>query len=357
MPSVTTSMRVLAPLSRPSARASRCARRQAPIGLRHARGGGSRSYAARLQHQDLATPRQPSSIKANGTRVVLPAPGGADTADGTRQAPAQVVQDGVDRQRVANFMAEDDTFVAATSVEQERAAHQPPILRRAAPEHLCARARSCIVAVSASPTFAKSPIMPLTRFEITSRAPYAGADASVRGAYEQVDGTAHFAVDQNPAKALICDLKLAPRNAAGLSSSRPISPSCCQWTPPGERPLHRRAAQPRPARRRPDELRAARCPVGPQAHPGDGFLFARGYTVASIGWHGTSIRAPSCWVSQRRGHAGRQAHRRRDDGRDAAERARDDAPARRPHPPAAPAAPASSPARPLVRDWEERRDR
>jgi len=25
-------------------------------------------------------------------------------------------------------------------------------------------------------------------------------------------------------------------------------------------------------------------PVGPQAHPGDGFLFARGYTVVSVGW-------------------------------------------------------------------------
>src|SRR6185295_4542858 len=25
-------------------------------------------------------------------------------------------------------------------------------------------------------------------------------------------------------------------------------------------------------------------PVGPQAHPGDGFLFERGFTVASIGW-------------------------------------------------------------------------
>ena len=60
--------------------------------------------------------------------------------------------------------------------------------------------------------------MPLTRFEITSRAPYAeGRQFGPVGAYEQVDGTAHFAVDPNhPANARICDLKLAPRNAVGL---------------------------------------------------------------------------------------------------------------------------------------------
>ena len=60
--------------------------------------------------------------------------------------------------------------------------------------------------------------MPLTRFEITSRVPYAGGRRfGAAGAYEQVDGAAHFAVDPNhPANALICDLKLAPRNGAGL---------------------------------------------------------------------------------------------------------------------------------------------
>ena len=40
--------------------------------------------------------------------------------------------------------------------------------------------------------------MPLTRFEIMSRAPYAeGRRFGTVGAYEQVDGTAHFAVDPN----------------------------------------------------------------------------------------------------------------------------------------------------------------
>ena len=75
--------------------------------------------------------------------------------------------------------------------------------------------------------------MPLTRFEITSRVPYAGDRRfGAVGAYEQVDGTAHFAVDPiHPANARICDLKLAPRNGPGWSSSRPIYPSCCRWMP------------------------------------------------------------------------------------------------------------------------------
>src|SRR5262245_6599550 len=60
--------------------------------------------------------------------------------------------------------------------------------------------------------------MPLTGFEVTSRAPYAeGRRFGAVGTYQQVDGTAHFAVDpDHPANARICDLKLAPRNAAGL---------------------------------------------------------------------------------------------------------------------------------------------
>jgi hypothetical protein len=38
--------------------------------------------------------------------------------------------------------------------------------------------------------------MPLTRFEIMSRAPYVqGRRFGTVGAYEQVDGRAHFAVD------------------------------------------------------------------------------------------------------------------------------------------------------------------
>ena len=43
----------------------------------HARGGGAGGEAARLQHQDVPSSRQGASSSASGTRVVLPAPGGA----------------------------------------------------------------------------------------------------------------------------------------------------------------------------------------------------------------------------------------------------------------------------------------
>ena len=107
---------------------------------------------------------------------------------------------------------------------------------------------------------------------------------------------------------------------------------------PGERPLHRRTAEPRPPpRRRHDELRAARCtrgtagasgrrlPVRPRLH-GSLHRLAMG-----------RLPEPGAAVPRRAfGHGGRQADRRGDDGRDPTERARDDAPPRRPHPPTAP---------------------
>jgi Alpha/beta hydrolase domain len=130
--------------------------------------------------------------------------------------------------------------------------------------------------------------MPLTRFEITSRVPYAGERRfGAVGAYEQVDGTAHFAVDPiHPANARICDLKLAPRNAAGLvefatdlSVALPVDPRQANGGCIVELPNRGRRRVVAMMNCAPSDA-----PVGPQAHPGDGFLFARGYTVASIGW-------------------------------------------------------------------------
>jgi alpha/beta hydrolase family protein len=130
--------------------------------------------------------------------------------------------------------------------------------------------------------------MPLMRFEITSRVPYAEARRfGAVGAYEQLDGTAHFAVDPGqPANACICDLKLAPRNAAGLveftadlSLLQPLDISRANGRCIVELPNR--------GRRRVVAMMNCAPPdaaVGPQAHPGDGFLFARGYSVASIGW-------------------------------------------------------------------------
>ena len=130
--------------------------------------------------------------------------------------------------------------------------------------------------------------MPLTRFEITSRVPYAGGRRfGAAGAYEQVDGAAHFAVDPNhPANALICDLKLAPRNGAGLVE---FAADFSVVLPVDARLANGRCIVELPNRGRRRVVAMMNCappdaPVGPQAHPGDGFLFARGYTVVSVGW-------------------------------------------------------------------------
>jgi hypothetical protein len=130
--------------------------------------------------------------------------------------------------------------------------------------------------------------MPLTRFEIASRVPYAGGQPfGTVGAYEQVDGTARFAVDpEHPANARICDLKLAPRNAAGLAE---FTADFSVVLPVDAAQANGRCIVELPNRGRRRVVALMNCappnaPVGPQAHPGDGFLFARGYTVASIGW-------------------------------------------------------------------------
>src|SRR5262245_3135105 len=130
--------------------------------------------------------------------------------------------------------------------------------------------------------------MSLKKFEIASRVRYArGRQFGAVGAYEQVDGTAHFAVDpDHAANALICDLKLVPRNAAGLveftadfSIVLPLDPARANGRCIVELPNRGRRRVVALMNRAPPDA-----PVGPQAHPGDGFLFARGYAVASIGW-------------------------------------------------------------------------
>jgi hypothetical protein len=99
--------------------------------------------------------------------------------------------------------------------------------------------------------------------------------------------TAHFAVDPiHPANARICDLKLAPRNAAGLVE---FTTDLSVVLPVDARQANGRCIVELPNRGRRRVVAMMNCtlpdaPVGPQAHPGDGFLFVRGYTVASIGW-------------------------------------------------------------------------
>ena len=93
-PSVTTSMRVL----RRDLRAEAHAQADGVAGalaqrLRHAVGGGARRDPARLEHEDLAAWPRARSASTSGTRVVLPAPGGA-TSTATLRARSAAVSAG-----------------------------------------------------------------------------------------------------------------------------------------------------------------------------------------------------------------------------------------------------------------------
>ncbi len=133
--------------------------------------------------------------------------------------------------------------------------------------------------------------MPLTNFEIKSRVPYAdGRRFGNVGAFEQVDGTAHFTVDPlHVANAMICDLGLVACTAgshggrveftADFSIIRPVDAALAKGTAIVELPNRGRRRVVAMMNCAPNDA-----PVGPQPHPGDGFLFERGFIVASIGW-------------------------------------------------------------------------
>ena len=59
--------------------------------------------------------------------------------------------------------------------------------------------------------------MAVVQLEISRRSPYAGGKSfGDVGAYEQIDGTVHYAVDPlHPANEGIVDLDLAPRDSKG----------------------------------------------------------------------------------------------------------------------------------------------
>ena len=129
--------------------------------------------------------------------------------------------------------------------------------------------------------------MPVTRLEITSQRPFAdGQPFGNVGAYTQIDGTAHFAVDPlHPANETIADIKLAPRNADGLvefsADFRILRPD-----DPGKG-NHRllldvlnrgKALALRNINSAPDIA-----PDSPM-DPGNGFLMRQGYTIVWCGW-------------------------------------------------------------------------
>lgn len=128
--------------------------------------------------------------------------------------------------------------------------------------------------------------MAVIDFSLSRRFAYADGKAfDNTGPYEQIDGVLTFAVDPDAdANRLIVDLERAPRDedgrvrfSADLSVVKPVDP---------ERGSHRLLIElPNRGRRRViDTLNLSEAEPAVSPAPGDGFVFERGLTVASIGW-------------------------------------------------------------------------
>lgn len=128
--------------------------------------------------------------------------------------------------------------------------------------------------------------MPVTRIEIVKRGSLGDGQAfGAIGSYEYLSGILHFASDPNhPRHGVICDLKLAPRNAEGHVAHR------------AEFHLLKPLNPPRDGRLLVDSINrgnmtavsmfnsvARRTDGNPDVAAGNGFLFREGYSVLSIG--------------------------------------------------------------------------
>lgn len=124
--------------------------------------------------------------------------------------------------------------------------------------------------------------MAVSRLEVTSVRPFAGGEVfDGAGAYRQIDGLAHFAVaPDHPANDVITDLKLAPRDDAGLV--RCVADFCILQPEDPERGRHRilfdvvNRGNPTAL----TNLNSADRRLG----AGNGFLMRQGYTVVWCGW-------------------------------------------------------------------------
>jgi hypothetical protein len=131
--------------------------------------------------------------------------------------------------------------------------------------------------------------------DIASNVPLAGGESfGLRGAYEEITGTVHFAVDPaDPHNALIADIALAPRNPDGEVE---FSADIVIWKPADMSrangvtlvDIPNRGTKPGGGFNKP----SANAPLG------DGFLMEEGYTVVWVGWEydipdGIGIDVPS----------------------------------------------------------------
>ena len=128
--------------------------------------------------------------------------------------------------------------------------------------------------------------MSVIQFDEIRRFPYAdGASFGDTGRYEQIDGILTFAVDPtSPVNMDIVDLHLAPRDENGkarfkadLSVVRPVDCGHGAKTLIVELPNRGRRCVI-------DTFNKTRAEPSASPPPGDGFLFRRGFSVASIGW-------------------------------------------------------------------------
>ncbi|MHB8646351.1 MAG: alpha/beta hydrolase domain-containing protein [Thermomicrobiales bacterium] len=136
--------------------------------------------------------------------------------------------------------------------------------------------------------------MAVTGLEITSRAPYQGGMTFGEvGAYERIDGLIHFAVDPtHPANAAIVDLDKAARDAAGRVT---FSADFCLLQPADPARANRRLifdVLNRGGKRAVPRMNHVPPALAqnPDIHPGDGFLFRRGWSVVHCGWQWDVLR-------------------------------------------------------------------
>ena len=124
-----------------------------------------------------------------------------------------------------------------------------------------------------------------TRWEVLRREPYAdGRTFGDSGAFEIVEGRVHYHVDpEAPRNAGIVDLALAPRHDGMVRFSGDFT-----LVAPSERPAAKLFVDvPNRGRRLAFSMFNRASPkalLDDPCAPGDGFLFRRGFAVASIGW-------------------------------------------------------------------------
>ena len=136
--------------------------------------------------------------------------------------------------------------------------------------------------------------MAVLKLDIAHRRPFAnGQSFDAVGPYEQIRGTVTFAVDpSNRANQAIVDLGLAPRDREGrvrfvsdFNLVKPLHPA----------QGNRRLLVELPNRGRKLTGRLNRAPAeaaqSAEGHPGDGWLYRNGWSVASIGWQWDVIRS------------------------------------------------------------------